>query len=177
MPLGFRNDPQSERYRAAYFDRFPGVWAHGDFAEQTARGTFIIYGRSDAVLNPGGVRIGTAEIYRHVERIQGIVSSVVVGQQVEGDVRVVLFVKLSDGMRLDKALCSEIRAAIRTGASPRHIPKLICQVPDIPLTRSGKVSEVAVRDVVNRRTVTNTEALMNPDALQYFALPLPEEPV
>jgi acetoacetyl-CoA synthetase len=177
MPLGFRNDPQGERYRAAYFDRFPGVWAHGDFAEETIRGTFIIYGRSDAVLNPGGVRIGTAEIYRHVERIQGIAASVVVGQQVDGDVRVVLFVKLSDGMHLDKALCSQIRAAIRTGASPRHVPKLICQVPDIPLTRSGKVSEVAVRDVVNGRTVTNTEALMNAEALRYFCAPLPEEPV
>jgi len=177
MPLGFLNDPQGRRYRAAYFERFPGVWAHGDYAERTPRGTFVIYGRSDSVLNPGGVRIGTAEIYRLVETIPGILSSVVVGQQIDSDVRVVLFLKLAEGLRLDEALRERVRAAIRAGASPRHVPKIICQVPDIPLTRSGKVSELAVRDVVNGRVVGNTEALANPEALEYFAHALSEKPL
>jgi len=175
MPLGFLNDPQARRYRAAYFEHFPGVWAHGDYAEHTSRGTFVIHGRSDSVLNPGGVRIGTAEIYRLVETIPGVLSSVVVGQQVDNDVRVVLFVKLAEGMRLDEALRERVRAAIRAGASPRHVPKIICQVPDIPLTRSGKVSELAVRDVVNGRAVGNTEALTNPEALEHFTRALNEE--
>lgn len=175
MPLGFLDDPQALRYRAAYFERFPGVWAHGDYAERTPRGTFIIHGRSDAVLNPSGVRIGTAEIYRHVETVPGVLASVVVGQQVDDDVRVVLFVKLAEGLRLDEALRERIRTTIRSGASPRHVPKVICQVPDIPLTRSGKVSELAVRDVVNGRAVGNTEALMNPETLEYFARALSEE--
>lgn len=175
MPLGFLNDVEGRRYRAAYFERFPGVWAHGDYAEHTSRGTFVIHGRSDAVLNPGGVRIGTAEIYRHVETIPGILSSVVVGHQLANDIRVVLFVKLDEGMHLDEALRERIRAAIRAGASPRHVPKLICQVPDIPLTRSGKVSELAVRDVVNGRPVGNTEALTNPESLRHFVQAMSEE--
>jgi acetoacetyl-CoA synthetase len=170
MPRRFLHDPAGARYRSAYFERFPGVWCQGDFAERTVRGTFIIFGRSDAVLNPGGVRIGTAEIYRQVDRVPGILASVAVGQRVDGDVRIVLFVKLALGLTLDRALEERIIKAIREGASPRHVPKLIRQVPDVPVTRSGKVAEVAVRDVVNGITVQNTEALLNPEALRYFVL-------
>lgn len=169
MPRGFLNDPGNKRYLAAYFERFPGVWTHGDFAERTPRGTFVIYGRSDAVLNPGGVRIGTAEIYRQVDGIPAIVSSVVVGEQRNDEVRVVLFVKLMNGVTLDDALEAEIRRTVRDGASPRHVPKVIRQVPDIPLTRSGKISEIAVSDTLNGREVRNTEALMNPECLIHFA--------
>jgi len=173
MPRGFLGDQDGSRYRAAYFERFPGVWAHGDYAERTERGTFIIYGRSDAVLNPGGVRIGTAEIYRQVDRIPGIVASVAVGQNTGGDVRVILFVKLAQGLTLDADFEARIKRAIRDGASPRHVPKLIRQVEDVPLTRSGKLAEIAVRDVVNGRAVKNTEALANPEALRHFTLPAP----
>jgi acetoacetyl-CoA synthetase len=171
MPRGFRNDPDARRYRAAYFDRFPGTWAHGDYAERTNRGTFIIYGRSDAVLNPGGVRIGTAEIYRYVDCIPGVLASVAVGQKFGDDIRVVLFVKLAQGLTLNQTLEDRIRREIREGASPRHVPKVIRQVPDVPLTRSGKIAEIAVRDVVNGRTVKATEALANPEVLLHFELP------
>jgi len=171
-PVGFWNDADGARYRAAYFERFSNVWAHGDYGEKTARGGFIIHGRSDAVLNPGGVRIGTAEIYRQVEKIPGVVESVVIGQQWEGDVRVVLFVLLREGVMLDEALIEAIRSGIRKNTTPRHVPAKIVQVADIPRTRSGKIVELAVRKVVHGETVNNTEALENPEALALFrALP------
>jgi acetoacetyl-CoA synthetase len=169
MPTGFWNDPDGARYRAAYFERFPGIWCHGDFAEWTARGGMVIHGRSDAVLNPGGVRIGTAEIYRQVEQIDAVVEGIVVGQAWDGDERIVLFVRLRDGLSLDEELRAEIRYRVRRGASPRHVPARIVQVADIPRTRSGKIVEVAVREVVHGRPVRNREALANPEALAHFA--------
>jgi acetoacetyl-CoA synthetase len=168
MPVGFWNDEDGKKYRAAYFERFPGVWCHGDYAEITAHDGMIIYGRSDAVLNPGGVRIGTAEIYRQVEQVDAVEEAIAVGQDWDGDVRVVLFVRLRAGRTLDKALDDEIKARIRAGASPRHVPAKIVQVPDIPRTRSGKITELAVRDVVHGRSVKNVEALANPEALAHF---------
>jgi acetoacetyl-CoA synthetase len=168
MPLGFWNDPSGARYRAAYFERFPGVWCHGDWVERTERGSFVIEGRSDAVLNPGGVRIGTAEIYRQVEGLDAVEEAIVVGQRWKDDVRVVLFVKLRAGHTLDEALEAEIRDRIRRNASPRHVPARILAVPDIPRTRSGKIVELAVRDVVHGREVENREALANPEALEHF---------
>ena len=168
MPLGFWNDPDGSRYHAAYFERFPGVWAQGDYAEQSEHGGLIIHGRSDAVLNPGGVRIGTAEIYRQVERVDEVVESVAIGQQWQGDVRIVLFVVLREGVQLDEALQQRIRGEIRRHASPRHVPAVILAVPDIPRTRSGKIVELAVRNLVHGQPVNNTEALANPEALDYF---------
>ncbi len=168
MPLGFWNDPDGARYHAAYFERFPNVWCHGDYAELTPAGGVVIYGRSDAVLNPGGVRIGTAEIYRVVDKLDAVSESIVVGQQWDGDVRVVLFVRLRPGLQLDDELRREIKLAIRAAASPRHVPAKILQVPDIPRTISGKIVEVTVRDVIHGRPVKNTEALANPEALDYF---------
>ncbi len=167
-PVGFWNDPDRSRYRAAYFERFPGVWAHGDFAELTKSGGLIIYGRSDAVLNPGGVRIGTAEIYRQVEKLDEVVESIAIGQQWADDVRVVLFVVLRDGANLGDALEERIRRVIRENTTPRHVPAKILAVPDIPRTRSGKIVEIAVRSVVHGEAVANTEALANPEALEYF---------
>jgi len=169
MPIGFWNDPGGERYRKAYFARFPGVWCHGDFVEITPRGGIVIYGRSDAVLNPGGVRIGTAEIYRQVEQLGEVEESIAIGQDWESDVRVVLFVRLRPGLTLDDALADRIRARIRSQCSPRHVPAKILQVADIPRTRSGKIVELAVRDVVHGRAVENREALANPEALALFA--------
>jgi acetoacetyl-CoA synthetase len=168
MPVSFWNDADGLRYRAAYFERFAGIWCHGDWAEQTARDGFIIYGRSDATLNPGGVRIGTAEIYRQVEQIDAVEEAIAVGQEWGGDVRIILFVRLREGMALDDGLDAAIRARIRTGASPRHVPAHILQVTDIPRTKSGKITELAVRDVIHGRSVHNTEALANPDALVQF---------
>jgi acetoacetyl-CoA synthetase len=168
MPIGFWGDSTGERYRAAYFERFSGVWAHGDFAEETAEGGFIIYGRSDATLNPGGVRIGTAEIYRQVETLEEVVESVAIGQDWEGDVRVVLFVVLRSGLALDVTLEKKLRDRIRVGASPRHVPARIVQVTDIPRTRSGKLTELAIRDVVHGKPIKNIEALSNPEALEQF---------
>jgi len=168
MPIGFWNDPDGAKYRAAYFERFPNVWRHGDWCEITAHDGIIIYGRSDAVLNPGGVRIGTAEIYRQVEQIEQVVESLVIGQDWEGDVRVVLFVKLRDGVNLDDALVAAIKRRIRDNTTPRHVPQKILQVMDIPRTRSGKIVELAVRDVVHGRAVKNLEALANPEALDHF---------
>ena len=168
-PVGFWNDTDGSRYRAAYFERFPGVWAHGDFAELTADGGIIIHGRSDAVLNPGGVRIGTAEIYRQVEKLHEIVESIAIGQNWKDDVRVVLFVVLRDGVQLDAALQQRIRTVIRSNATPRHVPAKILAVPEIPRTKSGKIVELAVRSVVHGEVVKNTEALANPEALAYFA--------
>ena len=168
MPVGFWNDPDGERYREAYFGRWPGVWCHGDWATRTAAGGFVITGRSDATLNPGGVRIGTAEIYRQVEAIDEVVESLVIGQRRGDDVRVVLFVRLRDGVALDESLQDRIRRRIRSGASPHHVPKVIAAVTDIPRTRSGKLSELAVRDVVEGREVKNVGALANPEALEQF---------
>jgi acetoacetyl-CoA synthetase len=168
MPVGFWNDPGHTRYRAAYFERYPGVWHHGDFIEITERGGMVIYGRSDAVLNPGGVRIGTAEIYRPVERIDEVEEALVIGQEWGDDVRVVLFVRLRSGVQLDADLCERIRDGVRREASPRHVPAHIIQVPDIPRTRSGKIVELAVRDVVHGHPVNNVEALANPEALEHF---------
>ena len=168
MPLGFWKDEDGSRFRAAYFERFPGVWAHGDYAEQTPHGGLIIHGRSDAVLNPGGVRIGTAEIYRQVEKVEAVLESLAIGQQWQGDVRVVLFVRLRDGVTLDAALEAEIRQVIRANATPRHVPAKIIAVSDIPRTRSGKIVELAVRNVVHGLPVKNTDALANPEALALF---------
>jgi acetoacetyl-CoA synthetase len=169
MPLGFWNDPGDARYRAAYFERFPGVWCHGDFAEITEHGGVIIYGRSDATLNPGGVRIGTAEIYRQVEQLEEVEESIVIGQDWKGDVRVVLFVKLRPGVALDEALIARIKRRIRDGASPRHVPAKVLAVRDIPRTKSGKIVELAVREVVHGRPVKNETALANPEALALYA--------
>jgi acetoacetyl-CoA synthetase len=168
MPLGFWNDPDGARYRAAYFEKFPNVWRHGDWCEITPHGGMIIYGRSDAVLNPGGVRIGTAEIYRQVESLDEVVESIVIGQDWEGDVRVVLFVKLREGEALDENLINRIKKRIRDNATPRHVPDKVLQVADIPRTKSGKIVELAVRDVVHGRPIKNIEALANPEALEHF---------
>jgi acetoacetyl-CoA synthetase len=168
MPIGFWGDPDGSRYRAAYFERYPGVWHHGDYALLTARGGLVILGRSDAVLNPGGVRIGTAEIYRQVEQLPEVLESVVVGQEVGHDVRVVLFVRLRDGCLLDEALIGRIRGQIRANTTPRHVPALVLQVPEIPRTLSGKVVELAVREAIHGRPVKNTDALANPAALEHF---------
>jgi acetoacetyl-CoA synthetase len=168
MPIGFWGDADGAKYRAAYFERFPGVWAHGDFAEVTPHDGFIIYGRSDATLNPGGVRIGTAEIYRQVETLPEVVESVAIGQDWEGDVRVVLFVVLKPGVTLDEALEGRLRQQIRSGASPRHVPARIVQVSDIPRTRSGKLTEIAIRDIVHGKSIKNAEAIANPEALEQF---------
>jgi len=167
-PVGFWNDPDGKRYRAAYFERFPGVWAHGDFAELTEDGGMVIHGRSDSVLNPGGVRIGTAEIYRQVEKLDEVLESIAIGQNWEDDVRVVLFVVLKDGVELDAALENRIRKTIRDNTTPRHVPAKIISVAEIPRTKSGKIVELAVRSVVHGEEVKNTEALLNPEALQYF---------
>jgi acetoacetyl-CoA synthetase len=172
MPIGFWNDPDGARYRAAYFEKYPNVWRHGDWCEVTAHGGIVIYGRSDAVLNPGGVRIGTAEIYRQVEQVEEVLESIVIGQdwppQRPEDVRVVLFVKLKDGVQLDDALANRIKKRIRDNTTPRHVPAKILQVADIPRTKSGKIVELAVRDVVHGRQVNNVEALANPEALAHF---------
>jgi acetoacetyl-CoA synthetase len=167
-PVGFWNDPGNARYRAAYFDKYPGIWAHGDFAELRRTGGVVIHGRSDAVLNPGGVRIGTAEIYRQVEKLDEVVESIAVGQEWEDDVRVVLFVVLRDGIELDDVLRDRIRRVIRENTTPRHVPAKIVAVPEIPRTKSGKIVEIAVRSVVHGEAVKNTEALANPEALRHF---------
>ena len=172
MPVGFWNDPDGAKYRAAYFERFPGVWCHGDFVELTAHDGMIIYGRSDATLNPGGVRIGTAEIYRQVEKLDEVVESIVIGQDwppdERGDVRVVLFVRLRDGITLDAALTDKIKQQIRANTTPRHVPAKVLQVSDIPRTKSNKIVELAVRNVVHGRPVRNLEVLANPDALEEY---------
>ena len=168
MPVGFWNDPDGAKYRAAYFERYPNVWRHGDWCEETEHGGFVIYGRSDEVLNPGGVRIGTAEIYRQVESLDEVVESLVIGQDWQGDVRVVLFVKLKEGVSLSDDLVSAIRRRIRDNTTPRHVPAKILQVADIPRTKSGKIVELAVREVVHGRPVKNIEALANPEALEHF---------
>ncbi|MCK7597565.1 acetoacetate--CoA ligase [Microbulbifer sp. CAU 1566] len=168
MPIGFWNDPDGSKYQGAYFDSWPGVWAHGDYAEITEHGGVIIYGRSDAVLNPGGVRIGTAEIYRQVEKVEEVLDSICIGQDWRDDVRVVLFVVLREGVTLDDELIQKIRTTIRANTTPRHVPAKVIQVRDIPRTISGKIVELAVRNVVHGKPVKNQEALANPEALTLF---------
>ena len=168
MPVMFWNDPDGRKYHAAYFERFPNVWCHGDFAEWTVHGGIVIHGRSDATLNPGGVRIGTAEIYAQVEQMPEVLEAIAIGQDWDNDVRVVLFVRLKEGVTLDDALRDRMRQKIRSGASPRHVPAKIVQIADIPRTKSGKITEIAVRDVVHGRPVKNTEALANPEALELY---------
>jgi len=167
-PVKFWNDIDGKKYHAAYFDRFEGVWAHGDFAEQTLDGGYIIYGRSDATLNPGGVRIGTAEIYRQVDRVKEVLESIVIGQIWESDTRIVLFVKLREGINLTETLADTIKKLIKNNCTSRHVPSKILQVEDIPRTKSGKIVEIPVRDIVHGREVKNKEALANPEALDYF---------
>jgi len=173
MPLSFYNDEGNKRYKKAYFSKFENIWAQGDWAIKNENGAYVILGRSDATLNPGGVRIGTAEIYRQVTKIDEIVESVAVGKEVEGDVEVWLFVKLKPDVILDENLIKKIKQVIRNGASPRHVPKNIIAVVDIPVTRSGKISEIAVRDVLHGRKVKNIGALANPEALEYFSIKNP----
>lgn len=168
MPIGFWKDADGEKFRSAYFDTFPGVWAHGDYAEITEHDGLVIHGRSDAVLNPGGVRIGTAEIYRQVEKVEQVLESIAIGQDWEGDVRVVLFVRLRDGVALSDELQAQIRQVIRANTTPRHVPARIIAVADIPRTISGKIVELAVRNVVHGKPVKNTDALANPQALELY---------
>ncbi len=168
MPVSFWNDPERVKYKAAYFERFENIWVHGDWVEKTAHGGLIIHGRSDATLNPGGVRIGTAEIYRQVEQVEAVRESIAVGQDWEDDVRVILFVILKKGWALDENLIKEIKTKIRNGASPRHVPAKIIAVTDIPRTKSGKITELAVRDVIHGRKIKNVEALANPESLELY---------
>ncbi|MEP0942552.1 MAG: acetoacetate--CoA ligase [Rhizobiaceae bacterium] len=168
MPIMFWNDPQGMKYHGAYFERFDNIWCHGDFAEWTATGGMVIHGRSDATLNPGGVRIGTAEIYNQVEKMPEVEEALCIGQQWDNDTRVVLFVRLAENVTLDDELTKSIRLKIRTGASPRHVPAVVVAVDDIPRTKSGKITELAVRDIVHGRSVKNREALANPEALALF---------
>ncbi len=168
MPIMFWNDDGHKKYKAAYFERFSNIWCHGDFAEKTANGGIIIHGRSDATLNPGGVRIGTAELYAQVEKSDEVLESLAIGQEWQGDVRIVLFVRLQDGFTLSDELVARLKADIKTGASPRHVPAKIIQVGDLPRTKSGKLTELAVRDVVHGRNINNKEALANPEALELF---------
>jgi acetoacetyl-CoA synthetase len=168
MPVGFWNDPDGKRYHAAYFERFPNVWTHGDWTEITRHDGVIIYGRSDAVLNPGGVRIGTAEIYRQVEQVDEVLESIVIGQDWDNDVRVVLFVRLREGVKLSPEIEKKIKDQIRRNTTPRHVPAKIVQIADIPRTKSGKIVELAVRDIVHGRPIKNREALANPEALELY---------
>ena len=165
MPLAFASDPDGSRYSAAYFERFPGMWAQGDFASWTVHDGFVIHGRSDATLNAGGVRIGTAEIYRQVEQFPEVVESLAIGQEWDDDTRIILFLKLASATKLDEALVREIRARLRAECSPRHVPAKVIEVLDLPRTRSGKLAELAVVDAVHGREVRNTGALANPESL------------
>jgi len=168
MPLKFWNDEDGSRYHDAYFNRFPGIWAHGDFVEKRPSGGYVIHGRSDTTLNPGGVRIGTAEIYRQVEMIKEVEECIAVGQDWEGDQRIVLFVNLNQGANLDEGLVTRIRQTIRQGATPRHVPAKIIAIAAIPRTRSGKISEIAVKDTIHGRAIKNTTALANPECLDLY---------
>jgi len=168
MPIGFWNDPDNKKYKSAYFEEFNNIWCHGDFAELTKHDGIIIYGRSDAILNPGGIRIGTAEIYRQVEQIEEVNEGLVIGQNFKGDVRVVLFVVMIEGEDLTQDIIQKIKDRIRSNTTPRHVPGVIIQVADIPRTKSGKIAELAVKNIVEGRTVKNKEALANPEALSYF---------
>ena len=168
MPVHFWNDPGDEKYRAAYFERFPGVWCHGDYVELTEHDGLIIYGRSDTTLNPGGVRIGTAEIYRQVEKLEEVIESIVIGQEWDNDVRIVLFVVLKEGLQMTDGVVRKIKDQVRANCTPRHVPAVVVQVADIPRTKSGKITELAVRDIVHGREVKNLDALANPEALDFY---------
>jgi len=168
MPTGFWNDSDGKKYHSAYFNRFPDIWAHGDYGEITQHGGVIIHGRSDAVLNPGGVRIGTAEIYRQVEKVESVFESIAIGQQWKDDVRIILFVRLKEGYQLDDTLQALIKTTIKTNTTPRHVPSKIIQIEDIPRTLSGKIVELAVRNVIHGKEVLNKEALANPEALDLY---------
>jgi len=167
-PVGFWNDPDNKKFHSAYFDLFDNTWAHGDYGEITDHGGMIIHGRSDAVLNPGGVRIGTAEIYRQVEKVDAVIDSIVIGQEWQADVRVILFVVLRENIQLDESLTSEIKSVVRANTTPRHVPAKVIQVSEIPRTISGKIVELAVRNVVHNRPVKNTDALANPETLALY---------
>ena len=169
MPIKFWNDQDDIKYKEAYFEKFVGVWRHGDWAKITKRGTIVIYGRSDATLNPGGVRIGTAEIYNTVEKLNEVLESLVVAQNWNNDVRIILFLKLQNDFKLTQQLKEKIINQIKKNLTPRHIPAKIISVPDIPRTRSGKITELAVRDIVHGKEIKNKEALANPEALLHFA--------
>ena len=168
MPLFFWNDKKSEKYHYAYFNKYENVWCHGDYILKTENDGFIIFGRSDATLNPGGVRIGTAEIYRQVEQIEEVLEGLVVGQIWKGDTRVVLFVRLNENSNFTEELMDKIKAKIRTGASPRHVPSKIISVKDIPRTKSGKIAELAVRDIIHNKPINNITALANPECLEEY---------
>jgi acetoacetyl-CoA synthetase len=168
MPLTFLGEGGRDRYLAAYFERFENVWHQGDFAEWTQQGGIVIHGRSDATLNPGGVRIGTAEIYAQLEKIPDVLEGLVIGQSYDADTRIVLFVRLRDGVELDDKLTGHIRLTIRHGATPRHVPAVVVAVEDLPRTRSGKIAEIAVREIVHGRQVNNQSALANPEVLALF---------
>lgn len=167
-PTGFLNDEDGAKYRSAYFEACPGIWTHGDFISKMPSGGFVVYGRSDSTLNPGGVRIGTAEIYRQVEQLDWIIESIAVGQELpDGDTRIVLFVVLREGT-LDDEKVAAIKSHIRTNTTPRHVPAVVAQVEDIPRTKSGKITEVAVREVIHSRPIKNQDALANPETLEFF---------
>ena len=168
MPIGFWNDKDNKKYLSAYFKKFTGVWTHGDYSEITKNKGMVIYGRSDAILNPGGVRIGTAEIYRQVESFQEIIEAICVSQEWEKDIRIILFIKMVQGKKLDDELVNRIKNKIKNNASPRHVPAKIISVKDIPRTISGKITELAVREIIHNRPVKNKEALANPEVLSYF---------
>lgn len=168
MPIGFYNDSDGQKYFEAYYNVFDNVWVHGDFAEITDHGGIVIHGRSDAILNPGGVRIGTAEIYRQVEKIDDVLDCVAIGQAWQDDIRVVLFVKLRLGLKLSDSLIDTIKSTIRKHTTSRHVPSLILQVEDIPRTVSGKIVELAVKNTVEGKPVKNIDALANPEALNEF---------
>ena len=168
MPIKFWNDPDNKKYKDAYFEKFAGIWRHGDWAKITERGTIVIYGRSDATLNPGGVRIGTAEIYNVVEKLNEVVECLVIAQSWNKDVRIVLFLKLQNDYKLTEKLKEKVLNQIKTNLTPRHVPAKVIAVPDIPRTRSGKITELAVRDIVHGKEIKNKEALANPEALLHF---------
>ncbi|MEW5899723.1 MAG: acetoacetate--CoA ligase, partial [Bacillota bacterium] len=168
MPVGFWNDPGQKKYKSAYFNVYPNVWHHGDYIEITETGGVVVYGRSDATLNPGGVRIGTAEIYRQVETLPEVLDSIVVGQDWDNDVRVILFVKLAEGIELSPELTGKIKKVIRENTTPRHVPAKVIAVRDIPYTINGKKVELAVRNVIHSQPVLNRDALANPEALEYY---------
>ena len=168
MPLFFWNDEKNEKYHQAYFNKYPNVWCHGDYIVKTEKDGFIIFGRSDATLNPGGVRIGTAEIYRQVEQIKEVLEGLVVGQIWQGDTRIVLFVRLDSKSDLTEDLINKIKTKIKIGASPRHVPSKIIVVNDIPRTKSGKIAELAVRDLIQNKEINNKTALANPECLEEY---------
>ena len=168
MPVMFWNDLDGSKYKKAYFDLYENIWRHGDWVKLTKRGSMVIYGRSDATLNPGGVRIGTAEIYKIVEAFDEILESIVVGQSWDNDVRIVLFIKLKEGLHINENLTLRIKNSLKVNVSPRHVPSKILSVPDIPRTRSGKISELAVKDLIHGKKIKNKEALSNPETLSFF---------